>query len=496
MSSKTTPRVDLIVISAILSLWPESVERTMRIPIRYQFMLPLLAVAILSLLAVGVINARLATSQTQERIERRLQGVVAVLAESTYPLTNTVLDQMGGLAHAEFGLTDADGNVLASGTSLNLEGLGVDKNTAEQVKSIGLGREVQIEGVPYFHSSIWVKRRPFNSEPCVLHILFSREEYTAVWRAAFIPPLMVGLATIFAIGIVTHLVAGRVSRNLALLGNEVQRLAEGDFSPVTQSQWNDETRDLSVAVNQTAGRLETYEKELRQTERLQAVAMLGAGLAHEMRNAATGCRLAVDLHAEQCHEQPADDSLSVARRQLVLMESKLQQLLHLGKVENSVTRESFDFAALVSEIVDLVRPTAQHAGTRLDWVRPEQPMAIYADAEMLSQAVMNVVLNALDAAAKSAWKEDGKRFVKVELASIDSHLELSVADSGDGPGDDLGDQVFEPFVTSKEEGTGLGLAVTKRVVETFGGRIGWQRLAGMTTFRIRLPLHAAGVNYV
>ncbi|MCG8450408.1 MAG: hypothetical protein MI725_12640, partial [Pirellulales bacterium] len=78
----------------------------MRIPIRYQFMLPLLAVAIASLLAVGIIHSRLVTQQTKARIEKQLHGVISVLSERSYPLTSSVLRQMGGLANAEFILTD------------------------------------------------------------------------------------------------------------------------------------------------------------------------------------------------------------------------------------------------------------------------------------------------------------------------------------------------------------------------------------------------------
>lgn len=484
----------------------------MRIPIRYQFMLPLLVVVIASLLAVGIINSRLATRQTKARIEKQLQGVVSALAESSYPLTDSVLRQMGRLANAEFVLTDAKGSQLATGNSAIPAKLAADALTAKTAAGVTLGPELAINSKPYFHSSVWIERRAHRAEPSVLHILFAQDEFNTAWRATFLPPAVVGGITVVAVALVTHLVVGRVSRVLANLGREVARLADGDFSEVRQPEWNDEARDLAIAINQTARRLADYESELRRTERLRTVAMLGAGLAHEMRNAVTGCRLAVDLHAECCQGGQEDDSLEVARRQLRLMENRLQQLLHLGKQPTASNRQALDLSGLVSESVALIKPAALHAGIRLVWNAPPQQVLVHADAELLGQAVMNVLLNALDAAAKSQaaannqandnQANDGREgLVHIEMHCLEEESELVVTDSGDGPDENLTEtnfteDVFEPFVTSKSEGVGLGLAVAKRVVESFGGHIGWDRGAGVTKFRIRLPRTAAGVSHV
>ncbi len=467
----------------------------MRLPIRYQFMLPLLGVAVASLVAIGIIDARLATQQTRTRIEQQLRGVVTVLTESSYPLTSTVLKQMGGLASADFVLTDGRGNVLASSSSLDFHGRRPDELTGKNAEDVTLGPPIEVSSKSYLHSSIWVRGRTQPAEPSVLHILFSQDEFNAAWRAAFLPPFLVGMATIASVALVVHLVAGRVSRVLAELGNDVQRLSRGDYSQLEQPSWDDETRDLATSINHTASQLAEYETELRRNERLQTVAMLGAGLAHEMRNAATGCRLALDLHAEECQEPHEDDSLEVARRQLALMENRLQQLLHLGRKPNDQTESCFDLAALVSESVALIQPAARHAGIQLDWSPPERDVTVQADAELLSQAIMNLLINALDAAAKGRTQGDRDGVVQVEVNQLGERSELIVADSGDGMQKVSGSDVFEPFVTDKPEGVGLGLAVARRVVESCGGQIGWNRSDGLTKFRIRLPLATAGVHH-
>lgn len=468
----------------------------MKFPIRYQFMLPLFAVALTSLLAVGVFNSRLATRQTKSRIEKQLQGVAAALEQSSYPLTDAVLRQMGELAGAEFVLTDATGKKLASGGTVSLEVYTVDSQTVKNSQDVTLGPEVIINEVPYFHSSVWVQRRPRVAEPTVLHILFAKNEFDAAWREAFIPSILVGLITVVAVALVTHLVAGRVSRVLARLGRDVERLADGDFSPVNLPSWKDETQELAAAINQTAGRLAEYEAELCQAERMRTVTMLGAGLAHEMRNAATGCRMAVDLHAETCECSQNDETLDVARRQLQLMENRLQQLLQLGKEPSSVADRRIDFAALISESVSLLTPAAHHANVRVEWQQPNEKITVCVDAELLSQVVMNLLLNALDATTQSQALENVDGRVSIELSRNETQSKLTVADSGNGPDANIKSAVFEPFATSKPEGVGLGLAVAKRVVESYGGTVSWSRDAGVTKFSVQLPLAAEEVRDV
>ena len=304
----------------------------MRFPIRSQLMAPLLAVAVASLAAVAVISATLTTSQTTRRVEHQLRGVLRVLAASSYPLTDGVLKQMAGLAGAEFILADDAGAPLAtSNQALTLPADVPTAPTVDEIDQLALGHVSVTPDGRYLHTSVRVARRPGLDEPRVLHTLFPRDDYNAAWRAAFLPPLAVGVVMVLAIASVVLIVAGRVGGALSELGEGVQRLAEGDYSEVALPKWDDETRDLALAIRRTAHRLEEYEANLRRTERLRTVSMLGAGLAHELRNSATGCRLAVDLHTESCTSSHQDDSLDVAKRQLAAMEARLQQMLDLGK---------------------------------------------------------------------------------------------------------------------------------------------------------------------
>jgi signal transduction histidine kinase len=448
-------------------------------------MLPLAAVALASLMAVGLINARMATRETRAAIGSQLQGVVGVLESSNFPLTDKVLKQLKGLTGADFVLVNEERIVSSSQSSLSQNLPDVDQDIADD--NFALGPRISIGHNDYFHSVLQLERPLGNADPGTLHILFPLQRYNETWQSAFLPPLLVGTATIIAVALVTHWIASRISRNLAALGTSVERLAGGNFQPLAVPIRDDEVRDLTVAVNRTATRLSEYEQHLRQTEQMRTVAMLGAGLAHEIKNAATGCRLAVDLHAEECLLSPSDDTLAVAKSQLQLMENRLQGFLQYGKEQSNSQASLLDLSILVGELVPLVLPAARHAGVKIEWQRTHNGMFILGRRDALGMVVVNLLLNAIEAAQKNPPSYHGPS-VGIELAENNhGFIILEVNDSGAGLSSELAERLFQPFVSTKPEGVGLGLAVAQQVAKSHGGEIRWSRDNNRTRFQLSLP---------
>ncbi|WP_428303555.1 sensor histidine kinase [Lacipirellula sp.] len=447
----------------------------------------------MSLAAVGAINARLAAQQTREQIEQRLRGVVAVLSTTNFPLSDNVLRQMQELSSADFVLTDGSGEILAS----SIEGTPAEFPTAPLTAAPEdqLGPPIRWNGVDYFHHATPLPARSANESARVLHVLFPVSEYQRTWREAVVPPLIVGVITIGAVALVARLIAGKLSRATARLQQEVLRIATGDFAPAALPKANDEIRDLSLAVNQTAEMLADYEQQIRRTEQMRTIALLGAGLAHEMRNAATGCLMALDLHAELCDAKD-NESLFVAKRQLRLMESQLQRFLRAGKPLDDIEKREVSLSALVDDSLSLVQPSVRHARVKLAWNPPPSDLRVMADPEALGQVVLNLLINAIEAVQQNA---DGiPRTIEISLQqTVLEEAELSVRDSGPGPKNSVNSGLFDPFVTSKAEGVGLGLAVARQIVEAHVGSIEWSRASETTTFRVVIPLFrkgAAGVK--
>jgi signal transduction histidine kinase len=238
---------------------------------------------------------------------------------------------------------------------------------------------------------------------------------------------------------------------------------------------HDELRDLAQAINDMARQLADLQADLQQSERNRLHAQLSSGLAHQLRNQATGARLAVQL----ARSEAASEELDVALRQLTMMEVSLRRFLDRGPLD-SIRREPCLLADLIDEAVQLYRPQCQHARIRLAWQRPPGEVTLPGDRDRLHHLIVNLLGNAIDAAGP-----DGQ--VEIALEPTDAAICLRVCDSGPGPPAAIADRLFEPFVTGKSEGIGLGLAVVQEAVQAHAGRIDWNREGGQTCFRVWLP---------
>ncbi|MBN1853774.1 MAG: HAMP domain-containing histidine kinase [Pirellulales bacterium] len=459
----------------------------MRWALRNQILLPWAIVSITGIGLIGGIYVWLAADLARQRIEQQLRGMTNLLDNSSFPLTASILRQMKDLSGAEFVLTDKEGRSTSASFPTSLENLSV-VGFVTTPNDISLNRTLTFASRDYFHSSVRMKPRPGINDTQFLHILFPREEYLGARRAAIGPPLVVGLVSLVAVVAVAHMISNRIGRTTARLGKEVQRLAEGDYMPLELPHRNDELLDLTIAINHTAQRLANYEQEVRRTEQMRTIALLGAGLAHEMRNAATGCRMALDLHGEHCPVAKDDEAFAMATRQLSLLERQLQSYLRMGKQTTNSPKQKIELNDWVEHLLPLVRPAAEHASIHIAWVPSDGHIFVLADTDALSQVLLNLVKNALEAAQYRAVSTGTSGHVWVESKIEDGTAHLLVSDNGLGPNPPIADSMFEPFTTGKSEGVGLGLTVSKQVVEEHGGSIGWRRLENKTEFRVTLPL--------
>jgi signal transduction histidine kinase len=135
---------------------------------------------------------------------------------------------------------------------------------------------------------------------------------------------------------------------------------------------------------------------------------------------------------------------------------------------------------LLDDVVLLVHPSCQHAKVTLHHQQAKDPLELLTDASGVRAAVLNLTLNAIDAAGHG-----GK--VSLEALSRVDEVSIEVADTGPGPPAELAEALCEAFVTGKPEGVGLGLALAKQVADEHGGRLSWTRAEGETRFSLALP---------
>ncbi len=469
----------------------------MRWPLRNQIMLPMLGVMLGALVGVSVLNAYLSGHRAKQHIERQLQEVTRTLSESTFPLTDAVLRQMRGLSGAEFVVVDDFARVIAS--TVAVEGVPLQARP-QQAEELILDEPIGVGDRRYFYAVVRLRRHNKGEQTVRLHILYPEQSFRAAWRQAVYPPLAIGAVTLLFVVAFAVAIASRVARPLLGLQRQVGQIAEGDFRRMEVPRRNDEVGDLCESINRMARLLSRYEDEVRHSERLRTLAQLGNGIAHQMRNSATGCRLAIQLHQRECPPESTCDCLDVADRQITLMEKQLKRFLSLGK-PNMRPTSVVDLAMLVEDTLPLLQPYARHVGVALQWSYPIASFTTKGDSDALEQMIINLLLNAIEAAASC---RDGNSLPRIEQASVTVQLDqrdegrivLEVIDSGSGPSGSVRANVFEPFVTDKPDGTGLGLSVAREIAEQHDGAIRWCRLGNTTSFTVELPLASVEIPCV
>jgi signal transduction histidine kinase len=327
---------------------------------------------------------------------------------------------------------------------------------------------------------------PAGRPPEILYIFYPESLWhEAAWQALR-PALALGIVGSLVSIVLSVLLTQMLTRRIQDLERRTRLIAEGDFSPMKLPSLDDELRDLGRSINDMAGRLAQFQETIRQTERLRLLGQVSGGLAHQLRNGVAGARLAVQLHAQECPTKEDGESISVALRQLSLVEMHLKKFLDLGKALD-LQRQPCRLDEIIAETVELLGPQCRHAHIDLRLAPPETAnVPLVGDAGQLGHLLLNVMTNAIEAAGPNGWVEVRWGLVSDQLAFVE------IRDSGPGPPPDVAARLFEPFVTGKREGVGLGLAVARQVVEAHGGTIRWTREAAGTCFRIELPRSAGG----
>ncbi|MCI0361057.1 MAG: ATP-binding protein [Planctomycetaceae bacterium] len=472
------------------------------------------------LLTVGLasaLNAWAATRRVEQQIERQLADVVSTLSSANFPLEENVLRQTRGLTGAEFAVTSLTGQPVASSDASLMASIQPDDANFADLKKLLV---TTADGRSFLRRVVTLDRRPVGGTRQLLHVFYPRQDWRDAYISAIWPPLATGAAAMLLVAVAAYAIARRVTQPIQQLQAQVARIAGGDFSPVTAPQRNDEVRDLALAVNQMADKLADYEEKTRQQERLSTLGTLGGGIAHQIRNAATGCRIALDLHERDLHSgaglarrtelhsvldgleiRPTElaTPLDVARRQLELIESHIQRFLTLGRAAPTA-REATELARVVRAAVSLVEPTAQHLGAPIEIEPAARALVVLADRESLEQMMVNLLLNAVQATSQSVALvggpgHDNSMSVVVRLQrTAPTRAQIEIGDPGPGPSPAMQDRLFEPFATDKPGGTGLGLVVARRIAEDHGGTVRWTRRDERTWFIVELPLATSGAT--
>lgn len=281
----------------------------------------------------------------------------------------------------------------------------------------------------------------------------------------------------------------RFTRPINELAAAARRVAAGDMEFQVKINRPDEVGQLAGTFNEMITGLKSkreLEEKLNQSERAAVIGRLTQSVAHEIRNPLNVINLSID-HASNRYA-PEDEArrgqflriLSSIKDEIARLKHLVNDLLNYGRPAQLAVG-TVDVRKLVCDTMSLVRAQADDQGVTIIVEEPNLPAEVIGDRERLKSCLSNIAINALQ-----AMPNGGRLITRVEQTN--GMIEINVTDTGIGISEESLGKVFEPYFSTKQAGFGLGLAVTRKIVEEHKGTIEVaSQINQGTTFTVRLP---------
>ena len=496
----------------------------------------------LLVVALGVVVGWLGIELVGREIDRKLvdesvANAAGLIGEMHLPATSDALMQrVGQILGAEVAAGNADGGIVSSSMPGDQKA-----QLLGQVARRPLPAHVTLSGRTYRLGSALMSKPPWPPERTAmrLYLLVPQERVDAAKRDAARDIALVTISAIVAATLVSIYLSTTISRPVRRLADRMDELAREaarqdvsqpglapapGASPASPGLGAHEGRPAGArcvstpcaarqpAARRTVGRgspselvrlADSFDRLMRQlaqaraslarSARLAALGKMSASVVHELRNPLSGIRMNAQVLSEELSKASiADKSLDLIVREIDRIDLYLQEMLSLAASggENGKTLgapvpalevTSFRLDELADSVVALLSGRCGHAGVSIQRRYNPNAVTVTADAGRIRQVVLNLMLNAMEALP------EGGTITLSTAPGREGLVRFGVADSGRGVQVDEGVDVFEPFVSTRPEGAGLGLYICRHIVTSQGGRIGYDSSPAGATFWFELP---------
>lgn len=230
----------------------------------------------------------------------------------------------------------------------------------------------------------------------------------------------------------------------------------------------------TLLMMQDLSQVKKLEEDLRRSERLAALGKMAAGVAHELRNPLSSIKgLALVLQSRFSKANKDRETAIILVQEVERLNRSISELLDYARPQKLLKNE-FDLHALLHKALSLLSIDAEAAGVAMVSDFPEALLMISADEDKLNQVFLNLFLNAIQ-----AMENGGTLFIATVKKA--ASIEVRVTDDGCGIASENLAKVFDPYFTTKPEGTGLGMAMSAKIVEEHGGTITLESSVGQGT---------------
>jgi two-component system, NtrC family, sensor kinase len=356
----------------------------------------------------------------------------------------------------------------------------------------------------------WLTRPLFNEPPClschgtahkvvgVLQVGLSlgqtQEQLARLRRSALVATLIT--LGVVAIGIWLSL-SVLVYHPLGRLVTAMARVESGDLSTRAEVSSRDEIGHLASRLNEMISQLHTAQEELNayhreqlaRADRLATIGEMAAAIAHEIRNPLTGIRGVLSVMSRSfARDDPRHDIVRQTNQLIDRLDKSIEDILAYSRPSHP-RLQAVLLDDIINPVLSLLDSEARKAGVTLSAERTDAqpPSVLNVDPHQIQQVLVNLVLNAIH-----ATRPGGCIYIRTSTANLDARdmVSIEVQDTGEGMSPEAAEKAFQPFFSTKAQGTGLGLPIAKQIVEQHKGRIILASRPGNGT-RVTVQLPAA-----
>jgi signal transduction histidine kinase len=298
------------------------------------------------------------------------------------------------------------------------------------------------------------------------------------------------LSTLFAfsIGIIICIIfADKYTEPIKKIANASRKIAEGELVKIRDTGRADEIGVLVRSYNEMVDKLnerKELEEKLKHTEQLSMIGHLASGIAHEVRNPLNFMSLSVGHIKERLAEENVEGCedlnglLDDLKKEVYRVNELINNFLFVGK-PIVLSREWTSYDSLMHDVFYVIKDKIRDGVEVKATMKDEAP--IFCDREYMRMCLINLVLNSIQAI-------DDKGNVVIEFGRDNGFSCISVTDDGRGISKDDVEKIFEPYYSTKKLGIGLGLTITKRLIDEHGGTISMESTMGeKTVITIKVP---------
>jgi signal transduction histidine kinase len=440
-------------------------RRSLRL--QHRIVIPFAIVALAATLAVSFVALTVISRTLQARAINQVQNTASVISHSEFALNPNILKSVHQLTGADVITYTRQGAILASTLDERaqhalIDAVATSAAAEDAYRSAGrvFVRSAQC-AAPCFVAYTQVTTRP----ETVVAVIAQSSDLIAATSALTRAILIAATLSVLVMVLVSQVVARRVTAPLNALVAFTR-----DVSPTGSTQraqiGDDEVGRLAAAFNDMLDRLDRSRDALVRSEKLALAGLIAARVAHDVRNPLSSMKIQAQLlDASLGDNAPGRKMLGAVLRDIQQLESVVRDLIELAR-PGELHREPTSIGAVVDEVLQQLSAQLAYRKIVVEARLPASQPLVDLDVARFRQVLLNLIGNAAD-----AMPTGGTLTITTEGRDAGSAVVLDICDDGVGIDPAIRDRVFDPFVSTKRDGVGLGLVNAKAVVESHGGTL-------------------------